>query len=58
MYNVLMDYLANYGGYGSDDMTSIVVAGLGFMAIGLILGYVLGAGRVPGVKPPKKKNKK
>ncbi|HLG90913.1 MAG TPA: hypothetical protein VI336_02015 [Candidatus Saccharimonadales bacterium] len=53
-----MDYLANYGGYGSDDMTSIVVAGLGFMAIGLILGYVLGAGRVPGVKPPKKKNKK
>ena len=55
-----MDYLANYGGssgYG-DDMTSIVVAGLGFMAIGLILGYVLGAGRLPGVEPPKKTNKK
>jgi hypothetical protein len=54
-----MDYLANYGGsQGYDDMTSIVVAGLGFLAIGLILGYVLGAGRLPGIKPPKKSNKK
>lgn len=54
-----MDYLANYSGsgYGSDDMTSIVVSGLGFMAIGLILGYVLGAGRLPGFKPPKKNKK-
>jgi len=54
----VMDYLANYGGYGTDDMTSIVLAGLGFLAIGLLLGYVMGTGRVPGVKPPKKSNKK
>jgi hypothetical protein len=53
-----MDYLA-YGGYRSDDdMASIVVAGLGFLAIGLILGYVLGAGRVPGVSSSKKSKKK
>ena len=54
-----MEYLANMGyGMNSDDTTAIWVAGLGFLAIGLILGYVLGSGRVPGVNPPKKNNKK
>ena len=56
-----MEYLANMGyGMNNDDSTEIWVAGLGFLAIGLILGYVLGAGRVPGVssKPSKKNNKK
>lgn len=61
MYNGVMEYFANYGGMnGYDDSTAIWVAGLGFLAIGLILGFVLGAGRLPGVKakPPKKSNKK
>ena len=53
-----MEYLANYGSSGYDDSTAIWVAGLGFLAIGLVIGYVLGAGRVPGIKPPKKANKK
>lgn len=58
MYNVFMHYLANYGSGGTyDDMTSIVVAGLGFLAIGLLLGYALGAGRLPGFKSSKKSKK-
>jgi hypothetical protein len=59
-----MNYLA-HGGYTatgagttSDDMAAIIVAGLGFLAIGLLLGYVLGAGRVPGITPRKKSTKK
>jgi hypothetical protein len=51
------DYTATGAGT-SDDMAAIVVAGLGFLAIGLLLGYVLGAGRVPGITPRKKSNKK